>query len=148
MSDAKNVLMVTNSASEIEISEVRSAFTQANSKALSIRLRLVHVIPSLPACYFNMPSMVRLAEHYYEEATRSLSAVGTALGVGKKDQWLITGKIRPEVLRLATRLETHFILAGKECIQELRQSFLLQNRSRLTPVQGIHTLPQMLTGLS
>jgi len=140
MSETKNVLLVTNTASQEEIDQIKNALAKGTEQGKQINLRLVHVIPSLPACYFNMPSMVKLAERYYEEATQSLSAIGAALGVAKKDQWLITGKIRSEVLRLAARLETHFILAGKECIRELHQSFLMQGRSRLTPVRSINSL--------
>jgi len=140
MPETRNVLLVTNTTSEDEIAQVQNAFTKVSTQGMNIYLRLVHVIPSLPACYFNMPSMVTLAERYYEEATQVLSAVGLSLGVAKKDQWLITGKIRSEVLRLASRLETHFILAGKECIRELHQSFILQGKSRLTPVRSINSL--------
>jgi len=144
MPETKNVLLVTNATIDSEINEIRNAFAQADTHGIEIKLRLVHVIPSLPACYFNMPSMVRLAERYYEEATKALSAIGTSLNVAKKDQWLITGRIRSEVLRLATRLETHFILAGKECLHELHQSFILQGKSHLTPVKGIINLSEVL----
>ena len=88
--------------------------------------------------------MVKLAERYYEEATQALSAIGSSLGVAKKYQWLITGKIRAEVLRLANRLETHFVLAGRECIRELHQSFLPQGKSRITPVKSIRNLSSAL----
>ena len=140
MPEIRNVLLVTNTTRQEEIDQIHSEFSRANEHGIQINLRLVHVIPSLPACYFNMPSMVKLAEQYYEEATQTLSAIGISLGVSKKDQWLITGKIRSEVLRLANRLETHFILAGKECIRELHQSFLLQGKSRLTPIKSINSL--------
>src|SRR5688572_29927968 len=104
MIDTRNVLLVTNTVSEEEISQIREAFMTAKDQDISINPIIAHVVPSLPACYFNMPSMVKLAERYYEEATQALSAIGSTLGVAKKDQWLITGKIRSEILRLANRL--------------------------------------------
>lgn len=140
MPEIRNVLLVTNTATDDEITQVRDAFTKVKEDGMIIKLMIAHVIPSLPACYFNMPSMVKLAERYYEEATQALGAVGNLLEVSKKDQWLITGKIRSEVLRLANRLETHFILAGKECIRELHQSFLPQGKARITPVRSINSL--------
>ncbi len=142
MPDAKNILLVTNSTYDEEIKQIQQAFARAGEQqSIKIRLRLVHVIPGLPACYFNIPSMVQLAERYYGEATRVLGTVGQALNVPKSDQWLITGKLRSEVLRLANQLETHFILAGSQCIKDLHPSFLTTGRvSRPTPVKSISSL--------
>lgn len=144
MPETRNVLLVTNTTSEDEIIQIRDAFSKVKEQGMKVNLIIVHVIPSLPACYFNMPSMVKLAERYYEEATQALSSIGRSLGVTKENQWLITGKIRSEVLRLANRLETHFILAGKECIRELHQSFLPQGKAKITPVRSINSLSSPL----
>lgn len=144
MPETKNVLLVTNMTSEEEIAQVQEALSKVKDQKMILRLMIAHVIPSLPACYFNMPSMVKLAERYYEEATQALSKVGHSLGVAKEHQWLITGKIRSEVIRLANRLETHFILAGRDCIRELHQSFLPQGKARITPVRSINSLSSTL----
>ena len=122
MDESKNILLVTNSASDEEIRLVREAFTKAAQEGLHMRLSLVHVIPNLPTCYFNIPSMAQLAEQYYTEAKNCLIATGDALGVAKKDQWLITGRIKTEVLRLAEKLHTQFILASSVSIQDLHAS--------------------------
>jgi hypothetical protein len=138
MAEERNVLIVTNSAADSEIRQISNAFAKAQTEDILLRLRLVHVIPDLPACYFNIPSMVQLAERYYAEATDILTRIGKILLVPKSDQWLITGKIRHEVLRLAAQLETHFILAGSNCISDLHQSILAAGRmSRPTPVRSI-----------
>ncbi len=98
MEDAKNVLLVTNSATDEEIKLVKDAFTNANQQGMRIKLSLVHVIPNLPTCYFNIPSMAQLAEQYYSEAKQCLATSGDSLGVAKKDQWLITGRAKTERL--------------------------------------------------
>lgn len=140
MVGSKQVLLVTNGVNPEEVNHIREAFEQAKKQGLSVKLQLVHVIPSLPACYFNIPSMVMLAEHYYDEATKVLMSVGETLGVAKKDQWLITGRIRSEVLRLASQLGSNFILAGSTSIKDLHQSFLpLKKAAQQTPVQSIQS---------
>jgi len=141
MDEQKNVLLVTNSTTEAEIDQIKNAISLAKEQRLKIRLSLVHIIPTLPTCYFNIPSMVLLAERYYEEAKRSLISTGEALGVAKKDQWLITGKIKSEVFRLANKLETHFILASSASIQDLHKSFLFKKEEKMTmPVQHVSHL--------
>ena len=122
MDATKSVLLVTNSATEEEINQVKNSFMQAGKNGMRIKLSLVHVIPNLPTCYFNIPSMAQLAEQYYTEAKQCLSAAGDLLGVAKKDQWLITGRIKTEVLRLSAKLGTQFILASSTSIQDLHKT--------------------------
>ena len=139
MEDAKNVLLVTNSAAEEEIALVKEAFTEAGKQGLRIKLSLVHVIPNLPTCYFNIPSMAQLAEQYYSEAKLCLAAAGDKLGIAKKDQWLITGKVKTEVLRLANKLGTQFILAGSASIHDLHKAISTKD-SQATKIKNINTI--------
>jgi len=141
MVESKNVLLVTNSTTDSEILLIREAIAQAKEHNLEIKLNLVHVIPSLPACYFNIPSMVMLTESYYEEASGALTSIGESLNISKKNQWLITGKIRTEVMRLASKLNTNFILASSTSIQDLHKSFLfMKKEDNSTPVRSIGSL--------
>ncbi len=141
MSQVKNVLLVTNATTDNEIALIKEAVTQTNVSGLAIELSLVHVVPSLPTCYFNIPSMVVLAERYYEEATHLLTSIGQALDVAKSHQWLITGRIKTEVLRLANRLGTNYILASSSSIQDLHKSFLFPRKeSSATPIRSISSL--------
>ncbi len=140
MDDAKNVLLVTNSATEDEILQVKEAFLDAAKKGLRIRLSLVHVIPNLPTCYFNIPSMAQLAEQYYTEAKQSLNTAGDKLGVAKKDQWLISGRVKTEVFRLANKLKTHFILASSTNIQDLHKSLAAKELPSTAKVTNMNNL--------
>ena len=127
--------------SRSEILLIKEALVHAKEQNLQINLNLVHVIPNLPTCYFNIPSMVLLAESYFEEATLALTSIGQTLSVQKKDQWLITGKIRTEVLRLAQKLSTNFILASSSSIQDLHKTFLFhRNEQSATPIRSISSL--------
>ena len=121
--ERKQVILVTNAITSNEILEVKKALVGAPERSnLEIKLNLVHIIPRLPTCYFNIPSMLMLVEKYYEEAKQYLTHVGEILEVQKQDQWLLAGKIRSEVLRLAKKTDAHFILASSQYIQELQQS--------------------------
>src|SRR5690349_7448458 len=141
MRTPKKVLLITNSATDAEITQIISAINVANKQGLDIKLNLVHVVPTLPTCYFNIPSMAHLAERYYEEAKQTLAYTGKMLNVPQHDQWLMTGHIRAEALRLANKLKTQFILASGNCIQDLRQSFLYKflpkSEMHITPIQAI-----------
>lgn len=130
---SKNILLLTNSLTDAEIEHIIIAI---NNTTHNIQLNLVHVIPALPTCYFNIPSMVLLAEHYYEEAKQSLRYIGELLQVSEREQWLITGRVRPEVLRLADKLKSRFILASSTCIQDLQRGFLFKKASN-TAIESI-----------
>ncbi len=139
--ETKSVLLVTNATTEKEIELIRTAIeTQQDIK---IHLNLVHVIPSLPTCYFNIPSTVLLAERYYDEAEKCLTAVGNELAVEKKSQWLITGRIKTEVLRLAHKLGSHFILASSTTIPELHKSIIFKKEQTTTAIQNINHLVRL-----
>lgn len=139
MEGTKSVLLVTNSATDEEISQVREAFVKAGKDGMRIKLSLVHVIPNLPTCYFNIPSMAQLAEQYYSEAKQCLAAAGDVLGVAKRDQWLITGRIKTEVLRLSGKLGTQYILAGSKSMQDLH-SGVSKKASAPTQIKNINSI--------
>jgi len=143
MEKMKQVLIVTNAITDAEVTEIRAAFSAENSQNVDLRLSLVHVIPQLPTCYFNIPSMGLLLEKYYDEAKHSLTEVGKLLGVAKKDQWLISGKTRTEVLRLANKLGTNFILASAQQIQELQRSLFFKNIHEYAVIKNISHLKQL-----
>ena|SRR3990167_556059 len=143
MEKSKQVLIVTNSITDEEILQIRKAFSSEYNQLIDISITLVHVIPRLPTCYFNIPSMGILIEKYYDEAKQSLHQIGNYLGVSKKDQWLISGKIRTEVLRLANRLGSNFILASAQQIQELQRSLFFKNIHQYAIIKNINQLKQL-----
>ncbi len=122
MEAPKTVLLVTNSVTDAELNQIKQAIEEAKQQGLAIKINLVHVIPNLPTCYFNIPSMVQLAEQYYEEAKRYLTTIAEALNVSKKDQWLITGRLKAEVLHLSEKLNADYILASSVHMQDLQQA--------------------------
>lgn len=143
MDRKKQVLIVTNAITEDEVTQIKKAFSPEHSPKVEIKLSLVHVIPRLPTCYFNIPSMGVLIEKYYDEAKQSLTHVGKHLSVAKKDQWLISGKIRTEVLRLANKLGSSFILASAQQIQELQRSLFFKNIHQYAMIKNINQLKQL-----
>lgn len=143
MDKRKQVLIVTNAITDEEVLQIKKAFSAEYAHQMDIKLSLVHVIPRLPTCYFNIPSMGMLVDKYYDEAKNSLTAVGKHLGVSIKDQWLISGKIRTEVLRLANKLGSSFILASSQQIQELQRSLFFKNIHQYAVIRNIKQLEQL-----
>ena len=142
MDKKKQVLIVTNAITDDEVMQIRQAFSSEFASDDDIKISLVHVIPRLPTCYFNIPSMGMLIEIYYDEAKHSLSEVGQRLGIAKNDQWLISGKIRTEVLRLANKLGSSFILASAQQISELQRSLFFKNIHQYAIIKNINQLKQ------
>lgn len=138
MGDTKQVLLVANAATDAELEEIKQSILRAEQHGLKIKLSIVHVIPTLPTCYFNIPSMVHLAERYYEEAKENLHRIGTMLNIAQKDQWLISGRIRAEVLRLANKLNSSFILASSASLRDLHKTFIFHRQPRNTPIKGFN----------
>lgn len=143
MEKQKQVLIVTNAITDEEVSQIRKAFDAEFASKMDVKLNLVHVIPHLPTCYFSIPSMGALVEKYYDEAKESLTEVGKHLNVAKKDQWLISGKIRTEVLRLANKLGSNFILASSQQIQELQRSLFFKNIHQYALIKNINQLERL-----
>ncbi len=127
MDQKKHILLVTNAVTSEEITQVQEAVRTPQLVPVSLKISLVHVIPTMPTCYFNIPSMITLADRYYQEARDNLARVGDDLNISKKDQWLIMGKVRTEVMRLATKLNVQFILANAAHLIELRKSPSMKN---------------------
>jgi hypothetical protein len=143
MDRRKQVLIVTNAITDEEVAQIKKAFNQEHAPKVDIKINLVHVIPHLPTCYFNIPSMGVLVEKYYDEAKDSLHQVGKFLNVAKKDQWLISGKVRTEVLRLANKLGSNFILASAKQIQELQRSLFFKNIHQYAVIKNINQIKQI-----
>jgi hypothetical protein len=133
----KQVLVVTNALSEEEVLKLKDTLLNINNPLAQSKLNLVHVIPRLPTSYFNIPSMGALIEKNYEDAKLTLKNIGNQLNVSKNDQWLISGKLRTEVLRLANKLNANIILAGKEQLQELQRSLFFKNIQHLTTIKQL-----------
>lgn len=143
MDKSKRVLIVTNAITDEEVEQIKQAFSSEFGSNKDIKLSLVHVIPRLPTCYFNIPSMGMLIEKYYDEAKKSLSGVGEHLDIAKNDQWLISGKIRTEVLRLANKLGSNFILASAQQISELQRSLFFKNIHQYAVIKNINQLEKI-----
>lgn len=140
MKEVKNVLLVTNAITEEEVLLIKEGISKQD---IQINLTLMHVIPSLPTCYFNIPSTILLAERYYEEAEQCLTSIGSSLEVEKKNQWLVTGRVKSEVIRLANKLGVHFILASSSNVPELYKSDLFRNESKSTFIRSINNMVQL-----
>jgi hypothetical protein len=143
MNKNKRVLIVTNAITAEEVSQIKNAFESEFASPSPIEISIVHVIPQLPTCYFNIPSMGVLVEKYYDEAKQSLNHVGRNLSIPKKNQWLISGKIRTEVLRLANKLGSNFILASAKQIQELQRSLFFNNIHEYAKIKTISHIEQL-----
>lgn len=139
--ERKQILIVTNAITDEEVLQISHAFNpNSEQQQVDMKLSLVHVIPRLPMCYFNVPAMGTLLERYYDEAKQSLYQVGNMLSINRQDQWLISGKIRTEVLRLANKIGSNFILASAKQINELQRSLFFKHIHQYSLIRNINQL--------
>ena len=73
MEQRKHILLVTNAVTNEEITQVKDAVLMPQIVPVTLKVSLVHVVPTLPTCYFNIPSMIMLADRYYQEARENLT---------------------------------------------------------------------------
>ncbi len=143
MDRKKQVLIVTNEITEDEVVQIRQSVNSSYAPQINIQLTLVHVLPRFQSGYFNISSMNSLVERCYAEARRSLQEIGKRLGVAQKDQWLISGKIRTEVLQLANRLGSNFILASAQQIQDLQRSLFFKNIHQYAAIKNVNQIKKL-----
>ncbi|HVE44262.1 MAG TPA: hypothetical protein VNC84_03900 [Gammaproteobacteria bacterium] len=147
MDKRKQILIVTNAMTQEEVIQIKNATMKEQPTKIEVKLSLVHVIPRLPTCYFSVPSMGVVVEKCHDEAKKSLTDAGKLLGIAKKDQWLISGKIRTDVLRLANKLGSSFILASEEQIKELQRSLFFKNIHQYALIRNINQLERISSHL-
>jgi hypothetical protein len=81
--ERKHVLLVTNAVTDTEVLQIKDSLFASQTVPVSIKLSLVHVVSTLPTSYLNIPSMITLADRYYQEARDNLARVGDCLNISK-----------------------------------------------------------------
>ena len=142
----KHVLLVANALSMPEIEEVTASINHMKSIGTDIKISLLYVKPYFPTCYFHIPSMIALAEDFETEAKILLESLGKRLDLSADSQWIATGRIKPETLKLATTLGVDFILASSSIHRELNQAFSFKSHRYTLPIHTIESLHASFAG--
>ena len=140
MEERKHILLVANTLPGTEAQLAQKGFDAMNLHGVQTTVSLLYVKPYFPTCYFHIPSMISLAEEFEREAKGILKNLGDTLGVPAENQWIATGRIRPETLKLAATLGVDFILASSEVHQELNQAFSFKKSRYSLPIMAIENL--------
>jgi hypothetical protein len=135
MDEKKHVLIVTNSLSTVEIQQVNKTFNQMQSQGIKLKVSLLYVKPYFPTCYFHIPSMIALSEDFEEEAKETLKEIGEKLGTSVENQWIATGRIKSETLKIAATLGVDFILSSSSIHRELTQAFNFKRSRFALPIE-------------
>ena len=136
----KHVLLVTNALTTPEIEEVTASISQMSASGTAVKVSLLYVKPYFPTCYFHIPSMIALAEDFEEEAKSTLETLGKRLNLDSDNQWIATGRVKPETLKLAATLGADFILTSSSIHRELSQSFSMKGSNYTLPIRTIESL--------
>lgn len=136
----KHVLLVANALTTAEIEEVTASINQMKTGGADVKVSLLYVKPYFPTCYFHIPSMIALAEDFEDEAKTVLKSLGAQLGLSADHQWIATGRVKPETLKLAATLGADFILTSSSIHRELSQSFSFKGNRYTLPIRTIESL--------
>ncbi len=136
----KHVLLVANALTMPEIEEVSASIHHMKSIGTDIKISLLYVKPYFPTCYFHIPSMIALAEDFEQEAKTLLTSLGERLELNADSQWIATGRVKPETLKLAATLQVDFILTSSSIHRELHQAFGFKNHRYTLPIHTIESL--------
>ncbi|GEM_PF-997951 len=136
----KHVLLVANALTTPEIEEVTASINQMKASGAEVKVSLLYVKPYFPTCYFHIPSMIALAEDFEDEAKTTLETLGSRLNLDSDNQWIATGRVKPETLKLAATLGADFILTSSSIHRELSQSFNMKGNAYTLPIRTIESL--------
>lgn len=140
MDDVKHILLLANSLSSAESTQVQLTFDAMKKEGVQVKVSILYVKPYFPTCYFHIPSMVSLSEDFESEAKDSLRDIGRQLEVLPENQWIATGRVRPETLKIASTLGVDFILSSASLHKELSQSFTFKKNRFQLPIKTVDNL--------
>ena len=136
----KHILLVTNALTTPEIEEVTASINEMQTSGMTVKISLLYVKPYFPTCYFHIPSMIALAEDFESEAKKTLELLGDRLHLSADSQWIATGRVKPETLKLAATLGVDFILTSSSIHKEISQTFSFKNNRYTLPIRTIESL--------
>lgn len=110
MKKIQQVLLITNLLADDDQAVIEQA-AELNKKA-NIKLNLLTVCPSIPACYFQLPSMAEVHSLVYSDAANKLAHLGEKLNVVPADQHIATGSLHYEISRMIEELRIDLLLTG------------------------------------
>lgn len=139
MEDTRHILLLSNALSESENISLVQSLKELRMDNPKLKISLLYVKPYFPTCYFHIPSMVTLSEEFEEEAKETLNNLGQRLNVTPEHQWIATGRVKPETLKIAATLGVDCILLSTSLHKELTQASLKKNRYRC-PIKTIDKL--------
>lgn len=119
MEDSKHILLVINSLSTLETTEIQATLTQMQKEGINLKISILYVKPYFPSCYLHIPSMFSLSEDFEEEAKESLNSLGKQLNIPCEHQWIATGRVKSETFKIAATLGVDCILTSRAIDKEM-----------------------------
>lgn len=140
MENRKHFLLLANILSKAEITQVQETINQMHKEGMNVKISVLYVKPYLPSSYLHMPSMMAVAEDFEQEAKESLHTIGEQMNIPAENQWIATGRVRPETLKIAATLGVDFILASNIINKEFNHTISIRKNRIPLPVKNINNL--------
>mgnify|MGYP000182761688 CR=1 FL=1 len=140
MEDRKHILLVANTLSKAEVAQIQETLNQMRREGMNTKVSVLYVKPYLPSCYVHVPSMISVAEDFEEEAKESLHHISKQLNVPAENQWIATGRVKPETLKISATLGIDYILASNSVNKALNHAISFKKNNFQLPVKNINNL--------
>lgn len=82
-----------------------------------VEVHLLHVVPTMPAIYFQIPSMAASDQVAYNTMRRELCELGSLLQIPSNRQWLCQGRLTTQAKKLAKSIKADYIVLDLDKLQ-------------------------------
>ena len=140
MEDNKHILLVANSLSQAELANIQNTLEDMHKEGLNNKVSILYVKPYFPTCYMHVSSMTSVAEDFESEAKESLQEIGNQLSVRAEHQWIATGRLKQETLKIAATLDVDYILSSRKISKHFSGNAISKRKRAIMPIKSIDNL--------
>lgn len=140
MEDSKHILLVANSLSQAELTNIQNTLEVMQKEGLNNKVSILYVKPYFPTCYMHVSSMNSVAEDFETEAKESLQQIGNQLSIRAEHQWIATGRLKQETLKIAATLGVDYILSSQKISKHFSTNAIVKRKKVAMPVKSINNL--------
>ena len=133
----QHLLVISNSMREDEAQLIKDAMEQ--NPDVRVRLSLLHIVPDVPSCYYQLPSLVKYSEKCNAEGEKTPLTLGKILNVPEEDRLMKNCFTETEVMKLAERMCVDVIVSSKN--QEAEIPVVSENKKQKRKTRKANRIP-------
>jgi hypothetical protein len=117
----KSVLVISNLLTDSELDDITFKINTLRETVWT-NVYVVHIMPTVPHCYFTIPAMATLTRQHHVEAEKWIKEIGMILNIPASQQNLKTGKLPAVVSQTLKQYLPNLIFSSQKLIDRIRQA--------------------------